>query len=974
LLLLLLIIFLPAFGIIIASGLSQRENEVVKAQNSALLLAQSLAAQQEKVTAATKTMLGVLARLPILQNLDAGACNELFRELHDQYPFYSVILATTPDGEVFAASTPFKAGSINLSDRKHIRDVISTRDFSVGEYIKGRVSNMLSLNFTYPVLNARKKLIAIVIAGFNLNEYARFVSKVNLPDGYVVTITDWKGVRLFRLPAHDATGPGRPLPREAFTLISGTRDQGFFSGVSEDGVNRVYAFRQLHLAEDLPPYLYMLVGIPRDSILHNANARMFRDLSILGIAAVIAMALAWMFGNIVFVRPLNRLVVAAHRFGKGEMAARTGLPHTSDELGLLAGSFDDMALLVEMKSIERENAERRQELANKILEILNSPGEIADLLHHIPPLLRSGAGIEAVGIRLRVGQNFPYIESEGFPEHFLEAGKLLCVSDEGGDAIGGAGYGRNECLCSIVINRRTDPSLPFFTEAGSFWTNSMSTLITSVSQEELRGPAKGPCLSEGYESVALVPLKSGDEVVGLLQLNDRLADRFDQAHIEFFEGIATSIGITLSRKRAEEEVAAREQKYRNIFERAFEGIFQISVDGKFISANPSLARMHGYLSPEDMLAHITDMSAQLYVSSGDRAKFLAILKEKGSIERDETQMYRKDGSIIWVSLSIRAVRNSAGRTLYYEGMVEDVTDRKIAELSLRTALKELESEHRELEAAWKELRESQKKIIQQEKMASIGQLAAGVAHEINNPMGFIMSNLNSLKKYMMKIPEFIRIQSEAIGELSQANGSGETVRHRTAEAGRSLKIDYILEDAQSLIKESLDGAERVKVIVQDLKNFSRVDEAEYKLADINRILESTFNIVWNELKYKATVKKEYGRVSSVWCNAGQLGQVFMNILVNAAQAMPDHGEITIRSWEESASVHVAVSDTGSGIPESQLSRIFEPFFTTKEVGKGTGLGLSIAYDIVKKHKGEIEVLSEAGKGTTFIVRIPIGSN
>ena len=166
-----------------------------------------------------------------------------------------------------------------------------------------------------------------------------------------------------------------------------------------------------------------------------------------------------------------------------------------------------------------------------------------------------------------------------------------------------------------------------------------------------------------------------------------------------------------------------------------------------------------------------------------------------------------------------------------------------------------------------------------------------MAHEINNPMGFIMSNLNSLKKYMMKIPEFITIQSEAIGELSRENGSGEAVRRRTAEAGRSLKIDYILEDTQSLIKESLDGAERVKVIVQDLKNFSRADEAEYKLADINRILESIFNIVWNELKYKATVKKEYGRIPSVWCNAGQLGQVFMNILVNAAQAMPDHGGI-----------------------------------------------------------------------------------
>ncbi len=230
LLLLLLIIFLPAFGVMLANGLSQREDEIVKAQNSALMLAQSLAAQQEKVTAATKTMLGVLARLPIVQHLDAGACNELFRELHGQYPFYSVILAATPDGKVFAASMPLKPRGINLSDRKHIKDAISTHAFSVGEYIKGRVSNMLSLNFTYPVLDARKKLIAIVVAGFNLNEYVHFVSKVNPSDGYAVAITDWKGVRLFRLPEHSAAGPGKPIPREVFALISGTRARGFSQG------------------------------------------------------------------------------------------------------------------------------------------------------------------------------------------------------------------------------------------------------------------------------------------------------------------------------------------------------------------------------------------------------------------------------------------------------------------------------------------------------------------------------------------------------------------------------------------------------------------------------------------------------------------------------------------------------------------------------------------------------------------------
>jgi hypothetical protein len=286
LLLLLLIIFLPAFGIIVATGLSHRKDEIVKAHENALLLAQSLATQQEQITTATRTMLSTLAQLHVVQSLDARACNALFRDLHHQYPFYSVILAVTPDGKAFAASVPFEPGSIDLSDRKHVKEAIGTLNFSVGEYIKGRISNRVSLNFTYPVLNADKKLIAIVIAGFDLREYARFVSKANLSEEYSIAITDWMGVRLFRWPeGNDATAPGKAIPDEPFNRISGASEQGFFEKPGQDGVARIYAFRQLRLRADLPPYLYMIVGAPKDNILHRADMQMIRNLSILGIAA-----------------------------------------------------------------------------------------------------------------------------------------------------------------------------------------------------------------------------------------------------------------------------------------------------------------------------------------------------------------------------------------------------------------------------------------------------------------------------------------------------------------------------------------------------------------------------------------------------------------------------------------------------------------------------------------------------------------
>ncbi len=250
-------------------------------------------------------------------------------------------------------------------------------------------------------------------------------------------------------------------------------------------------------------------------------------------------------------------------------------------------------------------------------------------------------------------------------------------------------------------------------------------------------------------------------------------------------------------------------------------------------------------------------------------------------------------------------------------------------------------------------------------MASIGQLAAGVAHEINNPTGFIMSNLGSLQRYMERIGEFLRVQDEAMKGLPAVEQA------RVCARRKELKVDAIMEDVGNLVSESLEGAERIKKIVQDLKSFSRVDEAEQKMADINAGLESTLNIVWNELKYKAVLKKEFGDIPDTKCNLGQLNQVFMNMLVNAAHAIEKRGEIGIRTWFEEGQIHVRISDTGSGIPADSIGRIFEPFYTTKEVGKGTGLCLSIAYDIVKKHHGEILVESEVGRGTAFTVKIPV---
>ncbi len=358
--------------------------------------------------------------------------------------------------------------------------------------------------------------------------------------------------------------------------------------------------------------------------------------------------------------------------------------------------------------------------------------------------------------------------------------------------------------------------------------------------------------------------------------------------------------------------------------------------------------------------------------------------------------YEKEGdrsscSLIPLGAFVQKVLNHlivySHKNLLTSGLHGQVVEASYAQLNQKaTLLEKSEQKYRllaegleiEVEKKTKEIKETQAQLIQQEKMASIGHLAAGVAHEINNPMGFISSNLNTLEDYGKDLRSLIEQYTDLVSGLK---GAMTTKEERAAISERlghiskiekEMDIDFILEDIPNLIKESLEGAERIKKIVIDLKDFAHPGEQELEYANINRNLESTLNIVWNELKYKATVTKDYGDLPEVRCYPQQLNQVFMNILVNAAQAIEKQGEIRIVTRAVDGQVEVAISDTGSGIPKENLSKIFDPFFTTREVGKGTGLGLNITYNIIQKHKGTIEVESEVGKGTTFTIRVPVG--
>lgn len=318
-----------------------------------------------------------------------------------------------------------------------------------------------------------------------------------------------------------------------------------------------------------------------------------------------------------------------------------------------------------------------------------------------------------------------------------------------------------------------------------------------------------------------------------------------------------------------------------------------------------------------------------------------------------------------------ALRDKEGNPTAVIEIARDITDRKSVEI--------IKAAYAKVEKANRELREMQSQLVQSEKLASIGQLAAGVAHEMNTPVGFVACNFETLESYMKKIRGLLEAY-DGLARQVQAAAEGEpreTVQ-LIQQLKDKMKLDFMLKDLDSLFEDSREGLERVTDIIRNLRDFARADRtSDFTAHDLNDGLKATLTVARNEIKYDADVVTEFGDIPHVCCNPGQINQVFLNLLINAAQAIraqprPAKGSIRVRTYHEGTDVICEIEDDGPGIPAANLRKIFDPFFTTKPPGKGTGLGLSVSYDIiVNKHKGQISVESEENRGTKFTVRLPL---
>lgn len=384
---------------------------------------------------------------------------------------------------------------------------------------------------------------------------------------------------------------------------------------------------------------------------------------------------------------------------------------------------------------------------------------------------------------------------------------------------------------------------------------------------------------------------------------------------------------------------------------------------------------------------------------------------------------------LWLHFTAAPLYDNAGKMIGAIETLEDITERRDAELALRKAHDELENlvdrrteqlaisnqrlaadikkravvedelvrRNAELTQLNEQLSKAQQQLLQSEKLASIGQLAAGVAHEINNPVGYVFSNFGTLENYLKELFDILNVY-----EKNEAHIADEAARAEITAAKETIELGFLKQDIPSLVRQSKEGICRVRKIVQDLKDFSRIDATQvWQKANLHDCIESTLNIVNNEIKYKADIVKDMREVPEIECLPSQVSQIMMNLLVNASQALgEERGKITIRVYPEEKRqtdyladeqgqenpqgelgaetkvekvdmVAIEIEDTGSGMSQETASRIFDPFFTTKPVGQGTGLGLSIVYGIIQKHHGTIEVQSTLGVGTCFKVRLPV---
>ena len=365
------------------------------------------------------------------------------------------------------------------------------------------------------------------------------------------------------------------------------------------------------------------------------------------------------------------------------------------------------------------------------------------------------------------------------------------------------------------------------------------------------------------------------------------------------------------------------------------------------------------------------------VHPSHRTDMILLVKRKifsnKRLEKEYRIVRQNDNKELWVLGLGDLEFDNEGRPVALIGTVQDINDRIMHEQEKQELDKELHLRNEKLEKMLADLKLMQGTLVQSEKMASLGQLSAGIAHEINNPLAYVSSNINRLKEYFQDTVGLLN-KWQDLEPVLKNNTDFSLMLQNINEYSDQIDLNFILEDFDRMMLSINDGTQRIKKIIEGMRGFAHMADNSFSEAYINKAIDDTLTIVWNEIKYKASIEKIYDELPAVTCNIGEIKQVLVNLFINAAHSIKEKGKIFITTLKDDNYVYILVQDTGSGIPKENLKRIFDPFFTTKEVGKGTGLGLWISSSIIDKHNGTLTVESEDGVGSTFKIKLPIKLN
>jgi len=568
---------------------------------------------------------------------------------------------------------------------------------------------------------------------------------------------------------------------------------------------------------------------------------------------------------------------------------------------------------LEQELTERQRAAEMRELVLDLLQRTGSIGGVREFLSSLASFLKERFGCEAVGIRYRSGADYPYFEARGFSEEFAQAEMSLCSAERGARVEeGGNGEPLCECTCGAVIAGRCDPSLPFFTSRGTFWTNGASELLAA--NEPIRNIAtRGRCIREGYESIALVPLRFGDTTFGLLQLNDRRKEMFQPHILAQIERVAENAGVMLARLLAQEALQESEDRFRSLVENSSVGILIVQ-EGRIVFWNPRQEQLFrgirnglpfreiGAIHPEDVrkfeeLCDAMDRTDRIR-KDADIRFFLADGESGGKAMR-------------WLHCQASQV-NFRGRASH---LVDSVDITRVKDLEQIVAVRE--------------------------KLASIGQLAAGIAHEIRNPLSGININVSTL---------------DILCERAEGMDTQEK------------------EKIRAVVSQAKAASEKISSVINRIMRFSKPVPPRMDRIDVNRVVRDALSLSEITNRKRGVEFHEVLSPEPLYCRAdlSLLEQVLLNLVMNSLQAMETAGSrkrLTVSTAREGGQAVLRIADTGPGVPEHLRERIFDPFFTTRK--EGHGIGLSFCHRIVSEHGGRLSVGAAEEGGAEFRVELPL---